>query len=93
MRERHAWIAVTAVLATSMAWLAAVSTALLLGAYAAQLSDWVVVLRALGRALLHLTRAGGPIALTALAALAAAGLTLAAALPRRPRAIRSVRHG
>jgi hypothetical protein len=90
MRERHAWIAVTAVLATSMAWLAAVNTALLVGAYAGQLSDWVVVMRALLRVALHAGRPGGPVAL---AALVVAALTLAAALPRRARAGRSVQNG
>jgi hypothetical protein len=90
MRERQVWIAVTAVLATALAWLAALSLVLVVNAYAGRVPDFVVALPALGHALLSLTRASGPVALTAVAA---AGLTLAAALPHRARAIRRIRHG
>ena len=49
VRERHAWIAVVAVLATSMVWLAAVNVALLLQGHGFDTPAAVVV----GRALLH----------------------------------------
>ena len=90
LRERQAWIAVTAVLATSLFWLASAVLVLLLGAYAGGVHGFLVVMRALARAALHLGRTGGPLALAALGAVA---LTFAAAVRLGTRADRSARHG
>jgi hypothetical protein len=77
VRERHVWIAVTAVLATSLAWLATVDVVLLASTRATCAPEALAVLRALSHAALAVGRHGGP---AALAALAAAGLLLALAL-------------
>jgi hypothetical protein len=89
MRERHVWIAVTAILATSLAWLAAASLLLLSHAYLGHFPEVLAVLRALARATLVLGRLGWPIAL---AALAASGLLFALTERRAPRLERSARH-
>jgi hypothetical protein len=78
VRERAAWIAVTSVLATSLAWLAVASLALAAGSWARPAPEALAVLRALSHAALALGRLGAP---AALAALAGAGILLAAALP------------
>jgi len=89
LRERHAWIAVTAVLATALAWLATVSLVLLVNAYGGRFPEVFIVLRAMTRAALALGRSGGP---AMLAALAAAGLLLALALRSGARMERKARH-
>ncbi len=84
------WIAVTAVLSTALAWLAALSLALAVNAYAGHVPELTVVLRALARVTLHLGQIGAPVAL---GALGAAALTLGVALRQEARTARSVRHG
>lgn len=58
--ERIAWIAVVAVLATSLAWLVALDLALLAGAYGHRLPEVFVVARALLRAGRLLVTQGWP---------------------------------
>jgi hypothetical protein len=82
VRERHAWIAVTAVLATSLAWLATVDVVLLASTQATRFPEALAVLRALSRAALAVGRLGVP---AVLAALATAGLLFALALRLGPR--------
>jgi hypothetical protein len=89
MRERHVWIAVTAVLTTSLAWLAVASLVLLSHAYLGHFPEALAVLRALARAALVLGRLGWPVVL---AALAAGGLLFALIERRAPRLERSARH-
>jgi hypothetical protein len=89
LRERQLWIAVTAVLATALAWLATVNFVLLLSAYGARFPEAFALLRALVRAALALGRSGGP---ATPAALAAAGLLLALALRSGTRQERQARH-
>ena len=89
VRERHVWVAVTAVLATSLAWLAIVSLALVAGAWADHFPGALVVLRALGHAAVAVGRLGGP---TALAALAGAASLLTAMLRTGRQAERRARH-
>jgi len=74
MRERHVWIAVTAVLATSLTWLATIVVVLGARVCAAHCPEVVAVARAAGRAALALGQAGWP---ALLAAPLAAGLLLA----------------
>lgn len=88
-RERHVWIAVTAVLATSLAWLTVVSLALAAGAWTRHSPEAWAVLRALSRVALAVGRLGGP---AALAALAGAVVVIAAALHPRRGAARRTRH-
>jgi hypothetical protein len=89
LRERHAWIAVTAVLATALAWLATVSLVVVVNAYGGRAPEVLVVLRALARAALLLGRAGWP---AILAALVTAGFLLALALRPGARMERKARH-
>ena len=86
VRERHVWIAVTAVLATSLAWLTVVSLAVATGACTRHFPEALAVLRALPRVALAVGRLGGPAALAALAALAGAVILIAVVLDpgRRP---------
>jgi hypothetical protein len=65
MRERHAWIVVTAVLATSLAWLTTLIVVLGARACAARCPETVAVLRAAGRAAWVLGQAGWPVLLAA----------------------------
>jgi peptidoglycan/LPS O-acetylase OafA/YrhL len=88
-RERHAWIAVTAVLATAMAWLATLSLVLLVNVYSGHFPEVCIVLGALARAALALGRTGWP---AGLAALAIAGFLLALALRPGARMDRRTRH-
>jgi hypothetical protein len=83
VRERHVWIAVTAVLATSLAWLTVVSLAVATGACTRHFPEALAVLRALPRVALAVGRLGGP---AALAALAGAVILIAVVLDpgRRP---------
>jgi len=77
--ERMAWIAVVAVLATSLAWLAAVNVAWLVHAWATR----TPAVQAASRALLHLaarTLGHVPVAALALATVVAVVVVLAAAL-------------
>jgi hypothetical protein len=80
VHERHVWIAVTAVLATSLAWLTMVSLTLAAGAWNRHFPEALAVLRALSHAALAVGRLGGPAALAALAALAIAGALVGVAL-------------
>jgi hypothetical protein len=89
VRERHVWIAVTAVLATSLAWLATVDLVVLASTHATCAPEALAVLRALARAILAVGRLGGP---AALAALAVAGLLLALALRPGRQTEGSARH-
>jgi hypothetical protein len=89
MRERHVWIAVTAVLATSLAWLATASLLWLASTHAGRVPEALAVLRALSRAVLAVGRLGGPLAL---AAPAGAAILLAAALRAGRHAPGRVRH-
>ena len=89
VRERHVWIAVTAVLATSLAWLATVDVVLLASTRVAFAPETLAVLRALSHAALAVGRFGGP---AALAALAVAGLLLGPALRSGTRRERRARH-
>ena len=89
VRERHVWIAVTAVLATSLAWLATVDLVVLASAHASRLPEALAVLRALSRAALAVGRLGAP---AAVAALAVAGLLLALALRPGTRTEGRTRH-
>jgi hypothetical protein len=82
VRERHVWIAVTAVLATSLAWLVAVDLVWLASTLVTRFPEALAVSRALSRAALAVGRLGGP---AALAALAVAGLLLALAMQPRTR--------
>ena len=88
LRERHLWVAVTAVLATALAWLATVSLVLLVNAYGGRFPEVVIVLRAMTRAALALGRLGWPAA----AALLGAGLLLALGLRPGARVERKARH-
>ena len=88
LRERQAWIAVTAVLATALAWLATVSLVLLVNAYGGRAPEVLVVLRALARAALLLGRVGWP----GMLATVAAGLMLALALRPGARTEGRARH-
>lgn len=74
-RERQVWIAVVAVLWTSLSWLAAVDLALLVGANEGWARVWVVV-RALFTAARAVMEHGLPIAAAAALALAVAGALL-----------------
>ncbi len=65
MRERHAWIAVTAVLATSLAWLSTLVAVLAARACAVHCPGLAAVLRAAGRAALAVGQAGWPALLAA----------------------------
>ena len=87
-RERALWIAVTAVLATSLAWLAVVSLALAAGSCTGRCAGALAVLRALSRAALAVGRLGGPAALAALAA----AVVLLAAVMHEGRARRGGHH-
>jgi hypothetical protein len=89
LRERHAWIAVTAVLATALAWLATVNLVLLVNVYAGRFPEVLAVLRALRHAALALGRSGGP---AIPAALVTAGLLLVLALRSGTRSERQARH-
>jgi len=89
MRERHVWIAVTAVLATSLLWLGATSAVLVAGACVNCFPEVVAVLRAVARAALAAGRLGWPVLL---AALATTVLLLAAALRPAKQPERSGRH-
>jgi hypothetical protein len=89
VRERHVWIAVTAVLATSLAWLATANLVWLASTRTTRVPEALAVLRALSHAALAVGRLGGP---AALAALAAAALLLALALGNRGRTERRTRH-
>ena len=89
LRERHAWIAVTAVLATALAWLATLSLVLLVNVYGGRFPEVCIVLRALGRTALLLGGAGWP---AMLAALVTAGFLLALALRSGSRSERKARH-
>lgn len=89
VRERHVWIAVTAVLATSLAWLATVDLLWLASTQALRFPEALAVLRALSRAALAIGRLGGP---AALAALVGAGLLLAVALRSEARTEGRTRH-
>jgi 4-amino-4-deoxy-L-arabinose transferase-like glycosyltransferase len=89
LRERQSWIAVTAVLATALAWLATVNLVLLVNRFADRFAEVFVVLRALAHAALALGRSGGP---AALAALATAGFLLALVLRPEARSERQARH-
>ena len=89
VRERRLWIAVTAVLATALAWLATLSLVLLLNVCGGRFPEVFVVLRVLARAALALGRSGGP---AAAAAMAAAGLLLALALRSGTRTKGQARH-
>ena len=73
MRERHVWIAVTAVLATSLAWLSTVIVVLAANVCAARCPEVVAVLRATVRAALAVGQVGWP---AMLGALLGAGLLL-----------------
>lgn len=99
LRERHAWIAAVAVLAVSLAWLAALDVVLLTGLRWAGWPALATVGRALGHALQAVLRQTGPVAwalpsaVAATATLAAAAL-VAALFRRRPAAARGgLRHG
>jgi hypothetical protein len=74
-RERHVWIAVVAVLWTSLSWLAAIDLALLVGANEWWARAWVVV-RALLTAARAILEQGLPVAAAASLALAVAGALL-----------------
>jgi hypothetical protein len=89
LRERQLWIAVTAVLATALAWLATVHLVLLVNLYSGRFPEVFVVLRALMRATLLLGRVGWP---ALLVALAISGFLLALALRPGARMERSARH-
>jgi hypothetical protein len=89
VRERHVWIAVTAVLVTSQAWLAATGLALLASGHAARFPEALAVLRALSHAVLAVGRVGAP---WALIALAGAGSLLAGVLRVGERTEGRLRH-
>jgi hypothetical protein len=89
LRERHLWIAVTAVLATTLAWLAALSLVLLANVYGGRFPEVFIVLRSLSHVVLALGGSGG---LAAAGALVAAGLLLALALRSGTRPERQARH-
>ena len=89
LRERQLWIAVTAVLATALAWLTTLSLVMLANSYGGRFPEVFVVLRALARAALALGRSGWP---AATAALATAGLLLALAWRPGTRSERQARH-
>ena len=65
-RERMAWVAVVAALATSASWLAAISLALLVRQSGVVTPEAMVALRALARAAWLLLRQAAPVALVAL---------------------------
>ena len=95
-RERAAWLAVVAVLATALLWLGAVAAAMALRLHGADLSPalavGLTVGRALARAALALVGSGMPLIAAMLAAAVVAGMLLR--LPQ-PGALeeRRVRHG
>jgi hypothetical protein len=89
LRERHVWIAVTAVLAIALAWLATLCLVLLMNAYGGRFPEVFIVLGALAHAALLLGRTGWP---AVLAALAIAGFLLALALRPGARMERKARH-
>ena len=65
VRERHVWIAVTAVLATSLAWLSTLIFLLAARSCAARCPEVLVVLRAVGRAARAVGQVDWPILLAA----------------------------
>jgi hypothetical protein len=65
-RERMAWVAVVAALATSASWLAAISLALLARQSGVVSPEALVAMRALARAAWMLLRQAAPVALVAL---------------------------
>jgi hypothetical protein len=89
VRERQLWIAVTAVLATALAWLATVNLVLLVNGYVGRFPETFVVLRALVHTALLLAGIGGP---ALLAAFATAGFLFALALRSGTRPERRARH-
>jgi 4-amino-4-deoxy-L-arabinose transferase-like glycosyltransferase len=89
LRERQLWIAVTAVLAAALAWLATVNLGLLVNGLVGRYPETFVVLRALAHAALLLGRVGGP---ALLAASVTAGFLLALALRSGARLERRARH-
>jgi hypothetical protein len=89
LRERQLWIAVTAVLATALAWLTTIHFVLLVNVYGGRFPEVFAVLRALAHTALALGRCGG---LATPAALAAAGLLLVMALRSGTRSERQARH-
>ena len=84
VRERHAWIAVVAVLATSLGWLAAIGSVLAVRAFAVrEPASWVAV-RAVWRVMINLLQ-HSPAALPAvLLAVGIAGLLIRALTSGNP---------
>jgi hypothetical protein len=89
VRERHVWIAVTAVLATSLVWLATASLVLLASTHLTRFPQVLAVLRALSHAALAVGHLGGP---AAPAALAGAVILLGVALQPGRHTERRSRH-
>lgn len=89
LRERRLWIAVTALLATALAWSATLSLVLLANACGGRFPEVFIVLRTLTRVALALGHSGG---LMAAGALVAASLLLALALRSGTRPERQARH-
>ena len=94
-RERTAWVAVVAVLATSLLWLGTVTGVMALRLHAADLKRGIEVVLAVGRAIVRATLAlaghGWPVLAAMLAAAAVAGMLLR--LPPSSVAEGRLRHG
>ena len=91
VRERRLWIAAVAALATSLAWLAAISAVLLVQAYAGEMPVLVVALRAVVRvAIVLVARLGGSVVPAALLATGVTGLFVRAL--RAGATVERVRH-
>jgi hypothetical protein len=61
VRERYAWIAAVAVLATSMAWLSMINVAIVLRGHAVELPTAFVIAKTLVRAMVLIARQGWPV--------------------------------
>jgi hypothetical protein len=83
IRERHLWIALVAVLATSMAWLAAVNLVLILHAWSGSFPVTVRVVRVLLRVAVSMIGQSGPLIPAGLAVWPTVALLLATPGPRR----------
>jgi len=90
-RERMAWLAAVAVLATAVVWLAVVGIVLIAASFHGGQEPPLVALRALGRAALALLRHGAPLLPPALLACVLAG-ALVRSLLRGVAIRREVRH-
>jgi hypothetical protein len=93
VRERTAWVTVTAVLATSLAWTGVALAALAARSCVHCPPAALTLLRALGRALVTVSRAGAPALAPAVTTMLAAALVAALLLRGAVPEARKAHHG